>query len=115
MAAMKTVLNSKQVKPKEIRKNYYAASLFLDKVLDALICEAAMAKIGDIGEDADLDPVKGEQFSASISCTTFDITKIINTEVLGGDDGGIYSYNVLLTDLSRTNRISFMVYKFLIF
>lgn len=46
LAAMKILLNSKQVKPKEIRKNFYAADLFLDKVLDSLLLEAVYYKLG---------------------------------------------------------------------
>lgn len=42
---MRTILNCKQVS-KDIRKNYYAADLFLDKVLDALLSEVALQKFG---------------------------------------------------------------------
>ena len=38
--AIKVILNSNQVK-EDVRKNYYAASLFLDKVLDSYLLKAA--------------------------------------------------------------------------
>lgn len=43
---MKVILNAKQVVPNNIRKNYYAADLFLEKVLDAMLLEAASVHMG---------------------------------------------------------------------
>lgn len=40
LAASKVVLNSKQVTP-DVRRNYYACSLFLEKIADAHLCDAA--------------------------------------------------------------------------
>ena len=46
LAAMKSFLKCNQVNAKEIRKNFYAADLFLDKVLDSILMEAAVTKFG---------------------------------------------------------------------
>lgn len=59
--ALKSLLNSKQVKV-DIRKNYYAANYFLDKVLDALLIEAAFDKFGEVevaGCDSGFLPSEG--------------------------------------------------------
>ena len=59
LAAMRNVLNCKQV-VKDTRKNFYAADLFLDKVLDALLMEAAYNKFGVVTtSDTTVDTDKG--------------------------------------------------------
>ena len=54
--AIKVALNSKQVN-KDVRKDYYAASLFLDKVLDSYLILAAVDQL-EIGyEDSQHVPI----------------------------------------------------------
>lgn len=47
LSAMKVILNAKQVIPDNTRKNYYAASHFLDKVLDSLILQHASSNLSN--------------------------------------------------------------------
>lgn len=62
LAAMKVILNCKQINPKEIRKNYYAADLFLDKALDSILLEAGCERFGveATAQEADLEPTEGK-------------------------------------------------------
>ena len=59
---MKVITNSKQVLPKDVKKSYYAADLFLNKVLDAILLEAGCRKLGikDVSADHSLEVEQGK-------------------------------------------------------
>lgn len=59
---MKVITNSKQVIPRDAKKSYYAADLFLNKVLDGMLVEAAYRKLDleDVTTDHNLDVIEGK-------------------------------------------------------
>ena len=61
--ALKVLLNSKQVQ-KDVRKNFYAAEHFLDKVLDSYLLDlGAEALDVDVGCEGELQDEKGMHLS----------------------------------------------------
>ena len=65
LSSLRVALGCKQINPKEIRRNYYAADLLLDKVLDSMLVEFGSEMMpnigaGNVGEEHSVDQAEGD-------------------------------------------------------